>query len=71
MSLSSKTVDMEDGGKYLGTIYLHDDGLLLDHGLRSTAQVGLWVLCIAQEIYPGRMQVLGLQYRIEDMVKRF
>ena len=44
MSLSSKTVDMEDGGKQFLTIYLHGEGLLLDYDLKAAGQVGLWVL---------------------------
>lgn len=70
-SLSSMTVDTEDGGKKFLAIYLHGDGRLLDFGLRTTAQVGLWVLRIAQEIYPTRTQALGLPHTIADMSKRF
>ena len=70
-SLSSKTVDMEDGGKQFLTIYLHGEGLLLDYGLKSAAQVGLWVLRIAQAIYPARVQAVGIQYQLADMFKRF
>lgn len=70
-SLSSMMVDMDDGGKQFLTIYLHGDGLLLDYGLRSAAQVGLWVLRVAQDIYPTRMQALGIQHQLADMIKRF
>ncbi|MDJ0822013.1 MAG: hypothetical protein QNJ09_09440 [Paracoccaceae bacterium] len=70
-SLSSETVEMEDGGEQLHTIYLHCDGVLLDYSLKSAAQVGLWVLKIGQEIYPTRIQALGLQHQIADMSKRF
>ncbi len=70
-SLSSKTVDIEDGGKQFLTIYLHGEGLLLDCGLKATAQVGLWVLRIAQTIYPARVQAVGIQYQLADMLKRF
>lgn len=70
-TLSSMTVDTEDGGKHFLAIYLHGDGLLLDFGLKTTAQVGLWVLRIAQEIYPTRTQALGLHHTIADMSTRF
>ena len=71
MSLSSKTVDMEDGGKQFLTIYLHGEGLLLDYGLKAAGQVGLWVLRIARVIYPTRVQAVGIQYQLDDMCKRY
>ena len=70
-SLSSKTVDMEDGGKQFLTIYLHGEGLLLDFGLKAAAQVGLCVLRIARLIYPTRMQAVGISHQLDDMCKRF
>ncbi len=70
VSLSSRAVDIEADGKQFLTIYLHSDGLGLDYGLKSAAQVGLWALRIAQEIYPTRTHDLGLKHQITDMSKR-
>ncbi len=70
-SLSSGMKDTIDGGISYTTTYLHGDGLQLDFGLKTTAQVGIWVLSIAQIIYPTRMQATGIQYELEDISKRF
>lgn len=70
-SLSSNMKDTVDGGRSYTTTYLHGDGLQLDFGLKTTAQVGIWVLSIAQVIYPTRMQATGIQYELEDISKRF
>ncbi|MSU90119.1 hypothetical protein GE300_10905 [Rhodobacteraceae bacterium 2CG4] len=70
-SMNSMTRDNDDGGKHFEFIYLHGDGLMLEFGLKTAAQVGLWVLQIAAEIYPARMQELKLQHKIRDMAKRY
>jgi len=71
MSMSSAIEDLPDRGKQYLTHYLQGDGLMLDFSLKSTAQVGLTVLRIAQVIYPTRMRALGIQYQLDDMCKRF
>jgi hypothetical protein len=70
-SLSSTIEDIEDGGKRFNTVYLHGDGFMLDFALRTTAQVGICVLRIAQIIYPSRMQATGVQFKLETISKRF
>lgn len=70
-SMGSTVEDSDDGGKRLLTIYLHDDGLMLDFALKTTAQVGICALCIAQLIYPLRMQATGVQFELETISKRF
>lgn len=70
-SMSSDILDLPDGGKKLLTIYLHSGGLMQDFCLRATAQVGLCVLCVAQLIYPSRMQAVGIQHQLDDMCKRY
>lgn len=70
-SMGSALEDAEDGGKRFLTIYLHEDGLLLDFALRTTAQVGICVLRIAQLIYPLRMQATGVLFQLETIAKRF
>ncbi len=49
------------------TIYLHGDGLALNFGLQTTKQVGLWVLHIAQLIYPTRFSLLGIKDELEKL----
>lgn len=70
-SLSTKTTETGDGNKHFRTIYLHGDGLLLDFGLKCAAQVGLWVLRVAEDLYPHRMAALGIPPQLDDMFKRF
>lgn len=70
-SMGSALEDTDDGGMRFLTIYLHGDGLLLDFALRTTAQVGICVLRIAQLIYPLRMEVTGVHFELETIAKRF
>lgn len=70
-SLSSMMEETEDGGRRFSTICLHGDGLQMDVGLKTTAQTGLWVLGIAQELYPLRVQATGVKYELEVILKRF
>lgn len=70
-SMGSALEQSEDGDTRFVTIYLHEDGLMMDFALRSTAQVGLCVLRIAQLIYPLRMQATGVQFQLEIISKRF
>lgn len=44
---------------------------MLDFSLKATAQIGLCVLRIARVIYPTRVQAIGIQYRLDDMCKRY
>lgn len=71
LSLSSKVENTVDGGRRHLTIYLHEDGLQMDMGLRMAAQVGLWVLRVAQALYPQRVQATGVLYQLEIILRRF
>ena len=70
-SMGSTLEETEDGDARFVTIYLHADGLMMDFALRTTAQVGLCVLRIAQLIYPLRMKATGVQFQLETICKRF
>lgn len=48
-------------------VYLHGDGIVLDHSLRSLAQVGICVLLIFQEIFPERFELLGVSYDLTKL----
>lgn len=71
MSMNSEIFDLPDGGKQFQALYLHGNGLMLDFGLRMTAQVGLCALRIARVIYPTRVQAIGVEYELGEMCKRF
>ena len=70
-SLSSMSEVIEDGGQRFSAIYLHEDGLALDLCLKTTAQIGILVLLIAQEIYPARFQATGIKYQLKDIAARY
>lgn len=42
-------------------LYLHGDGLQLDHALRTVMQAGVCALEILQEVFPGRFELLGVR----------
>lgn len=69
-SMGSHIEDLPDGGKDHQTLYLNINALMLTFGLKFTAQVGLCVLRIAREIYPSRMQALGVVWQLEDLCQR-
>ena len=70
-SLSSAMENTEDGGMRFNTIYLHNDEVMLNMALRTTAQVGICVLRIAQIIYPWRTQATGVKFQLETIAQRF
>jgi hypothetical protein len=70
-SVAMTMAETEDRGLRFNTVYLHADGLLLDFLLKTTAQVGICVLRIAQVIYPLRSQATGVQFQLETIAKRF
>lgn len=53
------------------TVFLHGDGLQLEHALKTTGQVGLWALHVFQLIYPERFMLLGVKDSLEKIRKRF
>lgn len=63
----SMTIQRKPGRVELQQIYLHGDSLSLDHGLKTTAQVGLGSLCIFQHIFLERFRILGIQDMIDQL----
>lgn len=63
----SMTIQREPGRVELQQIYLHGDSLSLDHGLKTTAQIGLGSLCIFQHIFLERFRILGIQDVIDQL----
>jgi hypothetical protein len=49
------------GRKEFQQIYLHGEGLMLDHGLRTTAQAGVCALEILQDVFKDRFELLGVR----------
>jgi hypothetical protein len=57
---SMTVIDRSDRKSY-ESIYLHGDGLAMDHALRTTAQTGVCALEILQAVYPARFELLGVR----------
>ncbi len=57
---SLKMTDLGDRKSY-DSIYLHGDGLSLEHALKTTAQTGVCALEILQEVFPERFELLGVR----------
>lgn len=69
--LSSIKQDRLDDRIEYQTVFLHGDGLQLDHALKTTGQVGLWVLHAFQLLYPSRFMLLSIRQRLEDVRQHF
>ncbi len=63
----SMTMTHDDGCTEIQQIYLHGDSLALDHGIKTTAQIGLGSLSIFQNIFPERFQILGISAEIDQL----
>ncbi len=50
-------------------MYLHGDGLTLDHALKTTAQTGLCALEIFQEVFAARFELLGVRTELLELRK--
>lgn len=61
---SLEIVDKDDGGKEFLQIYLHGDGVRLDHTLLMVARVGVCALEMVQEVAPARFELLGVRPEI-------
>lgn len=66
----SLKIDATDSQTILQQLYLHGDGLPLDHALKSTAQAGLCSLHIFQHIFTTRFNLLGVKDEIIELRKR-
>ncbi|GKX34551.1 MAG: hypothetical protein MnENMB40S_21690 [Rhizobiaceae bacterium MnEN-MB40S] len=60
-----------NGNTFIRTVYLQDDGLPLNLALKTTVQVGMWVLHIMQLIYVQRFQLLGIKDALEELRERY
>jgi hypothetical protein len=63
----SMTMSRADDRIEMQQIYLHGDSLLLDHGLKTTAQVGLGSLCIFGYLFKERFEILRVQPVIDEL----
>lgn len=66
---SSLTIIEHADRKEMQQIYLHADGLILDYGLKTSAQVGLCALKILQEVFTARFELLGVRAKIWEIQK--
>ena len=62
----ASSLSIDDGPERVSIVqtYLHADGLQMDHALRTTAQVGICALRLAQFTMPEKFMLLGVQHGI-------
>ena len=65
---SLKITDLGDRKSY-DAIYLHGDGMPLEHALKTTAQTGVCALEILQEVFPERFELLGIRAALLELRK--
>ena len=63
------TIKENENQKDFKLIYLHGDGLVLDHSLRTLAQVGVCVLLIFQEIFREQFELSGVSSELLKLQK--
>jgi hypothetical protein len=57
----------EKSRKVFQQVYMHADGVVMDHGLVATARVGLCALETMQNIFGPRYEILGVRAAILDL----
>jgi hypothetical protein len=68
VSGSMKITDDPDADlTHIEQIYLHRDGLAMDHGQKSAAQIGICSLHIFQFIFKERFSLLGLTNLLQEL----
>ena len=72
LGFSVNTNIRKDGENvHFETVYLQADEKRYDLGLKTSGQVGLWVLHIMQLVYPERYELLGVRVEIEAIRVRY
>ena len=64
---ASTTMETTDGDIDLQQIYLHADSLSLDHGLKTSAQVGLGALYVLRHVFRERFDILGITSKLDEL----
>jgi len=70
-SLNSTMSKTAEGDVHLQTIYLQGDGLSLDLGMKTAAQVGIWSLLVMQLLYREKFELLGIRAELDDLRQRY
>lgn len=63
------TIIESENEKRFEQIYLHGDGLALDHALKNTARVGLCTLEILECVFQARFELLGVRAAMIELRK--
>ena len=61
----------ENRQKVFDTVYLHDDGLPLDFGLKNLGRVGLWTILAFRELYPQAYEARDFGTDVDAMVAMY
>jgi len=65
---SLKLIESDDKREYL-QLCLHGDGIPMQYGLKTTAQAGICILQIFQDVFKGRFELLGVRARVLELRK--
>ena len=65
---SLKMTDLGDRTSF-DSLYLHEDGLQLEHALKTTAQTGVCALEILRDAFPERFELLGINADLLELRK--
>ncbi len=68
LSTNLKLVESDDKREYL-QLCLHGDGMPMEYGLKTTAQTGVCVLQIFQDVFKGRFELLGVRAKVLELRK--
>lgn len=64
---SGMRIEAENDQQYLKLIYLHRDGIVLNHSLFSLAQVGIFVLLIFREVFREQFELAGVSSELRKL----
>jgi hypothetical protein len=64
----STLLSRKPGETHISTVFLQGDGVQMDFALKTTAQVAICVLQIANLIYTTRMDLQGIRHNLEQMM---
>jgi hypothetical protein len=66
----STTMRKEGGKQLIDTVYLHDDGLPLEFGLKNASRVGIWTALSYRELYPSPYAAAGVDDAVDELAAR-
>lgn len=66
---SNVMIEEESDKKTYQSLYLHGDGIFLDHAIKTAAQIGLGSLLIFEHIFRDCFRLLGINFELQELRK--